>query len=238
MDADSKRKLQIVMAGALLIAAGRAGYVVYSRYQERKEDQKPKQEVALKADYYVTPRRLRPFDLNSAEPLSEQPVWVKVGYGYTYYQYDPARRRTDFGHESGTLAPLQKLQVTHVFLDRAPESKDVAQVMATFDLEGKPYAVQIGTKQGDEYKFYVDDMLFIQDPHELYKHWPADVWNAIDQHEARSGMNELQVGFALGLGTTEGASDYGSRTLHYANGGKPITVTFRGDKAVGIKPGA
>lgn len=237
IDPESKKKIQLMLAAAIVIAGARAGYIVYSRYQDRKEAEKPKQEVALKADYYVTPRRLRPYDLKSAQDLTGQPVWVKVGYGYTYYPYDPGRRRTNFAHESGTLAPLQKLRVTGVFVDRAPQSKDVGQVMASFEFEGQPYAVQIGTKQGEDFRFYVDDMVFIQDPHELYKHWPTDVWAAIDHHEARPGMSELQTGFALGMGTTVGSGDYGSRTLHYANGGKPVTATFRGDKVVEIKTG-
>lgn len=237
MEPESRRKIQLALAAAILIAGARAGYIVYTRYQERKADEKPKQEVALKADYYITPRRLRPYDLKSAEELTKQPVWVKVGYGYTYYPYDTARRRTDFAHEAGTLAPLQKLQITGVFVERAPQSRDSEQVMARFDFDGKPYAVQIGTRQGQDYRFYVDDMVFIQDPRELYKHWAPETWAAIDSHEVHSGMSELQAGFAFGIGTAEGSGDYGSRTLHYANGGKPVTVTFRGDKAVEIKPG-
>jgi hypothetical protein len=50
-------------------------------------------------------------------------------------------------------------------------------------------------------------------------------------------MNELQASFAIGVGIPEGSGDYGSRTLHYANGGKPVTITFENDKAVEIKPG-
>jgi hypothetical protein len=240
MDPESRKKIQIVMALAILIAGGRAAYIVYDRYQERKQDEKPKQETALKADYYVTPRRLRPYDLKSARELTKQPVWVKVGYGNTYYPYNAARHKADFGHEAGTLPPLQKLQIRDVVMDRAPQARETEQLMAVFDLEGKSYAVPIGAKQGEDYRIYADDIFFIQDPHELYKHWPADVWKAIDAHEARPGMSELQVGFAIGMGTTEGSSsaDYGSRTLHYANGGKPLMVTFRADKAVEIKPGA
>jgi len=64
------------------------------------------------------------------------------------------------------------------------------------------------------------------------------VWKAIEDHEARQGMNELQAGLALGMGIPEGSGDYGSRTLTYANGGKPVTITFRNDKATEIKPGS
>ena len=87
-----------------------------------------------------------------------------------------------------------------------------------------------------DYKIYSDDMFFIQDPHELYQHWPVDVWKAVDEHEIRPGMNELQASFARGLGIPQGSGDYGSRTLLFAKGGTPVAVTFRDDKAVDIKP--
>ena len=48
------------------------------------------------------------------------------------------------------------------------------QVMAVFDKDGKAYAFPVGSIKGGEYKFYSDDMLFIQDPHELYNHWPGE----------------------------------------------------------------
>jgi hypothetical protein len=48
----------------------------------------------------------------------------------------------------------------------------------------------------------------------------------------------LQCSFAIGLGIPEGSGDYGSRTLHYANGGKPLVISFEDDKAVEIKVGA
>ncbi len=133
---------------------------------------------------------------------------------------------------------MQKLQVTDVSAEVPPNSKGSPQVLARFELEGKPYAVPIGAGKSGDYKIYSDDMFFVEDPHELYKHWPADIWQAIDSHEVRKGMNELQASFALGLGVPHGSGDYGSRTLQYANGGKPVSVTFRGDKAVEIVPGS
>jgi len=238
MEAESRKKIQIALALVIAVAAARAGYIVYDRYQERKADETPKQEVALKADYYVMPRKLYPYDLKSAQELTRQPVWVKVGYGYTYYPYDPARRKTDFGHEAGTLPPLQKLQIAEVILDHAPDSPGSQQVMARFDLDGKPFAVQVGTRQGQEFKFYCNDIFFIQDPHELYKHWRPEIWNAIDRREVQPGMNELQVGFALGMVTAQSGDRQGAHSLTYRNGDKPMTVTFQGDKAVEIKQGS
>ena len=81
-------------------------------------------------------------------------------------------------------------------------------------------------------------MFFIEDPHELYKHWPAEVWQKIDAHEVQAGMSELQASFAIGMGMPEGSGDYGARTLHYPNGGKADGDDFQNDKAVEIKPGS
>lgn len=197
-----------------------------------------KQPPPLNADYYVTPKKLYPYDLKSARQLTQQPVWVKVGYGYVYYPYNTARHRVDFSHEAGKLLPIEKLQIKDVIGEAAPQAAGERQVMAVFEKDGKAYAFPIGSEKGGEYKFYSDDMLFIQDPHELYNHWPSDVWNAIDQHQVKPGMSELQADFAVGIGIPEGSGgEAGNRTVNYPNGGNPLSVTYRDDKAVNVKPG-
>jgi hypothetical protein len=80
-------------------------------------------------------------------------------------------------------------------------------------------------------------MLFIEDPHDLYKHWPGDIWDAIDKHQVKAGMSELQADFAIGLGIPEKSGEPGNRTVNYPNGGNPLSVTYHNDKAVEIKPG-
>jgi hypothetical protein len=232
-----RKKLQIFLVAALVIAGGRAAYIVYERRAAMKEEAKPKPETALKPDYYVTPKKLHAYDLTSARQLTEQAVWVKVGYQLTYYPYDRERHKTDFAHEAGLLPPLQKLAIQDVVTDVSPKAAGTRQVLAVFEVEGKSYAVPIGAEKGGEFKIYSDDAFFIEDPHELYKHWPADVWKKIDAHEVQTGMSELQASFAIGLGVPEGSGAYGWRTLHYANGGKPMVITFENDKALEIKPG-
>jgi hypothetical protein len=238
IDPEFQKKLQICMLAAIVLAGGRAAYIVYERREAMKEDAKPRQETALKADYYVTPKKLHAYDLRSAHQLTQQPVWVKVGYQLTYYPYDRERRKTDFGHEAGLLLPLQKLAIQDVVTDVSPRAPGIKQVMACFSLEGKGYAVPIGAVRGGDFKIYTDEVFFIEDPRELYKHWPADVWKKIDAHEVQAGMSELQASFAIGMGVSEGSGDYGSRTLHYPNGGKPLVIAFENDKAVEIKTGS
>ena len=50
-------------------------------------------------------------------------------------------------------------------------------------------------------------------------------------------MNELQADCAVGMGMLDGSGLGDERVLHYANGGSPLTVTFRHGKAVDIKKG-
>jgi hypothetical protein len=238
IDPEFQKKLQIFLVVAIVLAGGRAAYIVYERHEAMKEDAKPRQETALKADYYVTPKRVHAYDLKSARQLTEQPVWVKYGYQLTYYPYDSKRQKAEFGHEAGVLLPLQKLAIQDVVTDVAPQAPGNKQVLACFSLEGKTYAVPIGAEKGGDFKLRADDIFFIEDPHDLYKHWPADVWKKIDAHEVQAGMSELQASFSIGAGVPEGSGDYGSRTLHYANGGKPLVITFQNDKAVEIKAGS
>jgi len=237
-DAEARKKLQIVLALGIAIAGGRTAWIFYERHEEMKEAAKPRQQTLLKPDYYVNPKRLHPHDLKSARQLTEQPVWVRTGYYHVYYPYDATRHKADFQQEAGTLGPLQKLEIKDVATDLTPKAPGTKQVLAILSLDGKSFAVPIGVEKRGDFKIYSDDIFFIEDPHQLYKHWPADVWKAIDGHEVKAGMSELQASFALGVGFPEGSGGYGWRNLRYPNGGKPMTITFENDKAVEIKPGS
>ena len=198
-------------------------------------EQAAKQAPPLNPDYYVVPKKLYPYDLKSAKQLTHQPVWVKEGYRFTYYPYDRASRHTYFSHEAGLLLPIQKLDIKDVVTDTTPAHQ--RQVMTGFEQEGKTYAVPIGSQTGDSYQIYSDEMFFVQDPRELYKHWPADVWESIEQHQIKPGMNEFQAYFAIGMGVPDRSSDPAVKTVHYPNGGKPVTITFRNGKAAEITGG-
>lgn len=231
-----KKKIQIALLIGMAVAGSRLAWIFYERHQAGVETAKRQQVVPLKPDYYVTPKKLYPYDLKSAKQLTKQPVWVKVGYAYPYFPYNLASRRAEI-HESGRLLPLQKLDIKDVVAQASPDRAGQRNVLATFEQDGKWYAAPIGTEKGGDYKFYSDDMLFIQDPHELYNHWPADVWQEIDQHHAKEGMSELQTDFSLGIGLLQPGADDIDRTLNYPNGGKPLMVSFHHDKAIEIKPG-
>jgi len=231
MSPELKQKIQIVLGAAILVAGVRTAYILYQRHEAAQPA--ATREMPLNPDYYVVPKKLHPYDLQSAKELTKQPVWVKEGYRYTYYPYD--RHHADFKTEAGLLLPIEKLQVTDVVTDPTPGTPGQRQVMAVFEKDGKTYAFPIGSVKGSDYQIYSDEMLYIQDPHELYKHWTAETWAAIEQHQVKPGMNELQADFAIGMGIPERSSDPQVKTVSYPNGGKPVSITYRNGKAAEIR---
>jgi hypothetical protein len=230
MTSETKQKIQLFLVVALLVAGVRTGYIFYERWAPEKPSQAP----PLNPDYYVVPKKLYPYDLKSARQLMEQPVWVKEGYRYTYYPY--RHGHADFSHEAGLLLPLERLEIKDVVIDVAPGSPSERQVMAVFEQDGQTYALPIGLIKQGNFRIYSDEMLYIEDPHQLYKHWPPEIWQAIDQHQVSPGMSELQVDFSIGMGVLEGSGASEVRTLNYPNGGKPLRITFRDGRAAQIQP--
>src|ERR1017187_3307475 len=237
MSQEAKQRIQIALALAVVVAGLRAGYILYQRHEDYLAAQK--QEQARKAgysnaDYYVVPKKLHPYDVKSAKQLTQQPVWAKEGYRYTYYPYDAGRKRTDFAHEAGLLLPIERLEIKDVVTDIPVGTGNRRQVMAVFQKEGKSYAVPIGFETEGQYKIYSDEVFYVEDPHELYKQWPAEVWQAVAQHEVKPGMNELQADFAVGMGVPDAGASSEEKTVRYPDGGKPLVVIYRDGKAAEI----
>lgn len=240
MTPEARQRIQLLLIALFVVAAARAGYIFYQRHEDRAAYEKQKQGQAVgfaNPDYYVNPKKLYPYDLKSARQLTQQPEWVKEGYRYTYYPYDAATKKVNFAHEAGLLGPIEKVDITDVVTAPPPHAGERKQVMAVFQKEGKSYAVPIGYESEDEYKIYSDEMFYIQDPHDLYKHWSADVWQAVEQHQVKPGMNEMQADFAIGMGVPDGGATSYSKTVRYPNDGKPIVVVYQDGKAAEIKPG-
>jgi len=240
MTADTRKKIQLALLLALVVATVRAGYIFYQRHQDRlaTERQKKYRDVGYSnPDYYVSPKKLYPYDLKSARQLTQQPEWVKEGYRYAYYLYQAANKHVDFGHDTGTLGPIEKLQIKDVVTASNKVQGQPTQVVAVFEKDGKSYAVPIGYEQNGEYKIYSDEIFYVEDPHDLYKHWPEDVWQAVEQHQVKPGMNEMQADFAIGMGVPDAGDTSIEKTVRYPNGGKPLVVVYHEGKAAEIKPG-
>ena len=237
MSPEARKRVQLALLAALAVASMRAGYIFYQRHEDQlaAERQKQARDAGYSnPDYYVTPKKLYPYDVKSARQLTQQPVWVKEGYRYAYYRYE-GNNRIDFGHEVGVLGPIEKLAITDVVTATAP-TEPKRQVMAVFKKEDKVCAVPIGYETDGDYKIYSDEMFFIEDPHDLFKHWAPDVWQAVEQHQVRPGMSEMQADFSVGMGTPDAGSSSEEKTVHYPNGGKPLVIVYREGKAAEIKP--
>ena len=241
MSPEGKQRIQLALLVAFVIAGVRTAYILYQRHEDKVSADKQKQVLNAgysNPDYYVTPKKLYPYDLKSAKQLTQQPVWVKEGYRYTYYRCDFGSKHVDFEHEAGVLLPIEQLAIKDVVTATPPGAGKRKQVMAVFQKEGKSDAVPIGFESDGQYTIYSDEMFFIEDPHSLYKHWPADVWDAVERHQVKPGMNELQADFAIGMGVPDAGDTSYEKTVRYPNGGNPIVVVYHDGKAADIKPGS
>jgi hypothetical protein len=246
MDADLKKRVGITLLLFVVAGGAEIGYLKWSR-RDTSTPAKKEPTYSTNQDDYVTTHKIVPYNVESAKKeMVGKPAWVKTGTEEPYYRYDATTHSVNFGHKVGVLPTLAKLQVKDVILQRQPvalKPGEVAvvhkQIMAVFEKDGEPglYAASIGTNTGDDFTFTANDLLFFDDPHELYKHWPPEIWSAIDKHEAKEGMSELQASFALGGAGGSDSDKVGNRTIEFTNGGKPVTVTFEKNKAVKIAPG-
>jgi hypothetical protein len=235
------KKLALILLPAILILAigiwriqvvRNRPVAVQPRYQERP----------LTQDEMVQPRKLYIDDLKSARDLIGKTVWVQAGYELDDYPF--TGHRVDFAHKTGVLPSAQRLDIRDVITEKVPADVETRvprgdkQVFAVFTIPGDPkeYATAIGTIQGSDSTFYCDNVLYYDDPHQMYKFWPGDVWQAIDQHHPKPGMSEIQVAMALGVMQQSESSNYGNRTVDYDAGGKKWEVTFENDKATQVQP--
>ena len=226
MEPATRKYLQIGVAVALGLALARTGYIFY----ERSQAEKPKAEAPareLKGDDFVFLRSLHAYDVASAKKLEGMTVWVKAGNAIAYF------KPGDTQHEVGTLPPLARLKVSKV-------AQSGNQVFATFAFEeGGPagsFLAPIGAVKGNDANLIVDELFYYDDPHQLYKHWPQETWDAIARHEVVRGMSETQAAMAMGVGRTVGstAAEYGNRTLQFQHDGKTVEVLFMGNQAARI----
>jgi len=232
-------RIQITLIVAFVIALIRIAVVFYER-SHWTEAPKPQpvssSSYRVTLDDYVTPHRIFPYDIASAKhELAGKTVWIRAGNQFPYYRY--VASRVDLSHSAGLLGPLEKLEIKDVIAQSARGGKQAMAIFSTREPAGE-YAFSIGTLSQGSYDFSINDILFLEDPHQLYNHWPAEVWDAIDHHEIKPGMNERQGSFALGTDIRVSPGDYGNRTVEYLNAGKPVTVTFSDNKAVTVEPEA
>jgi hypothetical protein len=233
------QKLALIVAPAILITAIGIWRINVAR---NKPAAVPKQqETHLSDEQMVQPRKLFIDDLKSATDLIGKPVWVQAGYELDYYPY--AAHHVDFAHKVGVLPSVQRLDMKDIVLEKVPATiesripRGTEQGFAVFTIPGnaKEYATAIGTFQGTDSTWYCDNVFYYDDPHQMYNFWPASLWQAIDAHQPRPGMTELETAMALGVMQQSDSSDYGNRTVHYNAGPTRWAVTFENDKSTQVE---
>src|SRR5438477_9929823 len=189
MASSTQKRIQLGLGLILVIAALRVVVIFYERSRpiEIKKPPERASSYRITNDDYVHLPKVFPYDLKSAnKELSGKIVWVRAGNQLPYYSYSSATRQARLVSKPVLLlAPLEKIEIKDFVLQNGPRSPQQRQIMVIFNKIGD--RVQYGTRAGIEeqgsYTFYVNDAFFLEDPHELYKHWPSEIWDAIDHHQ-------------------------------------------------------
>jgi hypothetical protein len=234
---------QSILIIFLITLAIGGGYLFYVFKQRQKPGVIPPGEVAqpLSKDDLAVVREFFPQHFDDLQRIENTRVWMKSGYTMPYYPY--AAGHVDFAKKQGLIPPAQPMDVKKIVKEAVPAKVDDAlehgarQVFAVFTLPGKPetYATPLGAMQGEEEHYYPDLLLYYDDPHTIYNHWPQDVWAAIDAHQVKPGMSELQTRMAIGMKTEPSKEKEGDRTLTYNVNGKSYTITYVKNRATQIK---
>lgn len=143
MEADSRKRLQIVLIVAFVLIAARTAYIFYQRHQPLPQKKAPTYSTNL--DDYVTYPKVYPFDLKSAnKEMDGKTMWVRTGNAVPYYRYNAASHTAELSRQAGLLPPLEKLQIKDVILQKTPRSLSAGQVavvqkqfLAVFDRTGR-----------------------------------------------------------------------------------------------------
>lgn len=236
MAAGTRRWIQIFLAAMLLAAGARLLWIFYQR--RRPLPQKPPAPTrTLHPDYFVHLPGAYVTDFQGAQRLKGTVVWVRDGYRYAHFPFDAGSRRTRRMGDPPLLAPIEKITIQDVLREPAGK-RGVDQVNIVFESPGaepptRSLTVGFCERPSDSCRFYVDEIFFMKDPRQLYNHWTAEDWRAIEGHEAKPGMSETQVSFALGFGRTISGTNIagaGERTTEFRPPGRaPVVVTFGAD---------
>ena len=192
-------------------------------------------------DDLVFLKKTRPSSLKNVKDLAGKPLWVSAGGQMDIYPYTAGR--VEYGKPAGLLLGADRVDVKDAVEAVAPKTATFRipggdrHVLLVFTRPGATaqYAIPVGFREKGQYTFFVDEIFFYDDPHQLYKHWPAATWKAIDEHRPVLGMNERQAMLALGQVSTSGSQDYGNRTVEYDHQGHPVSLTYEKDKATAIR---
>ena len=230
---------------ALLLAVGIELAYLHHKRNEIVTPTAATQNEKYDPDDLVYLTQKHPSSMADLKDLYGKTVWVSAGGQMDYYPY--AAHHADYAKSAGTLLGAEPLVIKDAFEQVAPKSATFRikggdkQVLLVFTMPKssdpeKQYAVPVGYQEGKDFTFETDELFFYDDPHELYKHWGPQIWQAVDSHQVVLGMNERQVEMALGQVSKSLSNDYGNRLVVFANLGKPMAVTFVKNKVTTFRP--
>jgi hypothetical protein len=229
----------------LIVVGIRVGMIYRERNEAAKAPAPAVQREKIADDDLVFLKKKRQSSMADAKELNGSTLWVSAGGQMDYY---PASgKHVNYGKTAGTLLGAQKLEVQDFVEQVAPKSATHRvpggdrQVLMLFTLPDQDnhkqvYGVPVGYHENGMYTFYLDEIFFYDDPHQLYAHWGPEIWKAVDSHQVILGMSERETQLALGQVSKSVSNDYGNRLVVYANLGKPIAVTYVNNKATAFRP--
>lgn len=201
--------------------------------------------VSHDPDDAVVLRAEHPESLQDEKNLKGHTLWVSAGGQMEYFAFNG--KSIDLNHSGGDLLGAERIVVQDAVEQVVPRSVGrrfpdaEAEVLLVFVRPddsrnpAKQYAVAVGDREGHVYNLITDQLFFYDDPHKLYEHWGAKIWEAIDAHKAVVGMTERQLQMSLGQVSTPRGDIMGDRSIEYDNQGKPKLVTFEKGKAIQIR---
>ncbi len=232
---------KILIPFAITFAIG--GIYLLSVWHHRQEPGvQHNQQQQVSPDDVAVVRMIFPAHYDDLKQLEGTSVWMKNGNSMPYYPY--AGGSVEWSKPVALIPPAQKLDVKKIVKAVAPRSvhdnieHGDHQAMVVFSLPGSNalYATPVGFMDGPIDEHYFPDLLFYyDDPHTIYDNWPKDVWAAIDAHQVKPGMSELETRMAIGMKATYDSQTEGDRTVDYDVNGKRIKVTYRDNKATSIQ---
>jgi hypothetical protein len=235
------QKILIPTAITLLIAA----IYLFSAWKERKNPgvvgQTSEASHPTSLDDVAVVRILSPAHFDDVTALAGTSVWMKDGYTMPYFAFDGGR--VNFSKRIGLIPSAQQLEIKKIVRQAVPANvsdsvqHEGRQVLAVFALPGGKdlYATPIGYTNGNDEAYYTDLLFYYDDPHTIYSNWPKDVWAAIDAHQVKPGMSELQTQMSIGEKLHPDGSSEGDRTVTYDQDGKKWTITYVNNHATTIK---
>jgi hypothetical protein len=225
----------------LVLAVGVRVGLIYRERNAPDKTLKPAAREVIPEDDLVYLKQKRPTSVADIKELKGSTVWVSAGGQLEFYPY--VGHKVEYGKGQGVLLGAEPLMVKDVVEQVAPKAATFRipggdkQVLVVFTRPGPDteYAVPVGYRQAGQYTFYTDEIFFYDDPHQLYKHWGPEIWQAVDEHRVILGMNERQVELSLGQVSKSTSKTYGNRMVVFANMGKPMAVTFVNNKVTAFR---